>query len=249
MKKEKLRVVKRPYLGYISEDDLKTNFWNYVERMTGQRSLKIFIKQSLVLTLLSNFPMILGSVLRGKAYRSIFGSIGKNCLIEKNVTLRVPQRIFLGDQVYIEENVFLSVPILGGEIRIGNNVRIHRNAFINAGIGKIILKEGVAVGPYSTIIGDGDVEIGKNSLLANMVQIITANHIFENRLIPIKNQGVRVGKIEIGKDVWIGAQTIILPGIKIGEGCVIGAGSVVTKDISNYSVAVGVPAKVKKKRA
>jgi galactoside O-acetyltransferase len=246
--KKKLKTVKRPFLGQLSDGGFKTNFWNYVERVTGKRSLSDFIRQGMILSLLSGLPSIFGTVLRGKVYRSIFGSVGKDCFIEKNTCFRVPRRIFLGDRVYIEENAFLTAPLPDGTIKLGNDVRIHRNTLVNPGIGKIVLHERVVVGPYSTLIGDGDIEIAKNSLLANMVQLITANHVFDDPLTPIRNQGVTIGRIEIGEDVWIGAHTLVLPGVEIGNRSVIGAGSIVTKDIPPYSVAVGAPARVIKRR-
>lgn len=245
MKKKKSTVVKRPL---ISKGGLRANFWNYIETVTGRRSLKSFIQQGLVLSLFSDLPTVLGSVLRGKAYRSILGSIGETCFIERNVRFTVPERIFLGDRVFIGENVFLDACFPKSEIRLSNDVRIHRGSTLKAGIGKIILHEGVRVGSFAFLFGDGGIEIAKNSLLGNMVELTSANYVFDDPLIPITLQGAELGKIEIGEDVWLGAHTIVLPGVKIGDGSVVGAGAVVTKDIPSYSVAAGVPAKVIKKR-
>lgn len=99
--------------------------------------------------------------------------------------------------------------------------------------------------------------IGNNVLLGPRVYIRGANHNFDNLNIPINQQGHYAERISyhsqnysivIEDDVWVGANTIILPGVKIGKGSVIGAGSVVTKDIPEFSIAVGSPAKVIKKR-
>ena len=82
------------------------------------------------------------------------------------------------------------------------------------------------------------------------VTIITRNHRFDRTDIPMMEQGFCEEKpVFIGDDVWIGDKVLILPGVKIGTGCIIAAGAVVTKDIPDYSVAAGVPAKVIKQRS
>lgn len=99
--------------------------------------------------------------------------------------------------------------------------------------------------------------IGNNVLLGPRVYIRSANHQFDRSDVPINQQGHQAKNISyqnqiysivIEDDVWIGANTIILPGVKIGKGAVIGAGSVVTKDIPAAAIAVGSPAKVIKHR-
>ncbi len=81
------------------------------------------------------------------------------------------------------------------------------------------------------------------------VLIYTTNHEFRNKDIPMQQQGYQPERpVSIGNDVWIGARVIILPGVTIGDGCVIGAGAVVTKDVPAYSVCAGNPAKVVKER-
>lgn len=105
------------------------------------------------------------------------------------------------------------------------NLEIGKNSSLNSGIiidctEKVYIGEGVRIAPN--------------------VYISTADHNFEKR-IPIVNQGFNVGQIFIKNNTWIGANCIINKAVLIGEGCVIGAGSVVTKDISDYYVAFGVP--------
>lgn len=81
------------------------------------------------------------------------------------------------------------------------------------------------------------------------VRIITINHKTERTDIPMKGQGVlSPQKVTICDDVWIGARVIILPGVTIGKGSIIGAGAVVTKDVPEYAVMGGVPARVIKFR-
>ncbi len=241
--------------GRTQKDTLKTlergliaNFWNYVERVTGQHSLRRFVLQGLLLTLLTDFPSILGVILRGHSYRKVLGNFGRNCFIEKNVRFRVPSNIFLGDRVFIDENTCLDATYPNSEIRLGNDVTIGRNCVLKAGTGKIIVHDGVGIARSTHLGGGGGIEVGENSMLGDKVEVISGQHVFDDPSIPIKYQGSRYEKIEIGRDVWIGAMVIVLPGVKIGEGSVIGAGAVVTRNIPSYSVATGVPANVIKKR-
>ena len=88
-----------------------------------------------------------------------------------------------------------------------------------------------------------EVEIGNHVAVAPGVYFLAAGHDYTNRSLPDT-----AGSIYVGDDVWIGARSIILQGVTIGEGAVIAAGSVVTKDVPPYTVVAGVPAKALKKR-
>lgn len=126
----------------------------------------------------------------------------------------------------------------GKNVSIGRCCFIHKNTFIgeNSGIG------------YKCHINNG-VQIGDNVLMGLEVLTYTQNHIFKDINIPIRKQGMsEISKIVIEDDVWIGARVCILPGVRIGRGSVIGAYSVIAKDIPPFSVVVGNPGKIIKKR-
>lgn len=104
------------------------------------------------------------------------------------------------------------------------------------------------IGDYSGLgvncEANGSIKIGKNVLMGPEVVIYTQNHEFRNRDILIQEQGYRpVQPVEIGNDVWIGRRVIILPGVHIGNGAIIGAGAIVTKDVPEYSIVAGNPAR------
>ncbi|MGH8906568.1 MAG: acyltransferase [Egibacteraceae bacterium] len=96
--------------------------------------------------------------------------------------------------------------------------------------------------------GYGGLRIGDHSIFGPGTMIHTANHEM-GRERPIHEQSWRPAPVEIGVDCWIGMGVCILPGVRIGDGCVVGAGSVVVKSIDEYSVAVGNPARVVRVRA
>lgn len=80
------------------------------------------------------------------------------------------------------------------------------------------------------------------------VSVLTHTHNIERTDIPMGQQGMRVYEVVIGNDVWIGMRVIIMPGVKVGNGVVIGAGAVVTKDVPDYAIVGGVPARIIKFR-
>lgn len=96
---------------------------------------------------------------------------------------------------------------------------------------------------------NGPVTIGQDVMMGQEVIIYTTRHNDDRIDIPMRKQGMKeVLPVIIGNDVWIGGRVIILPGVTIGDGCIIGAGAVVTKNIPPYCVAVGVPARVVRRR-
>ncbi|MBD3355135.1 acetyltransferase [Candidatus Woesearchaeota archaeon] len=96
--------------------------------------------------------------------------------------------------------------------------------------------------------GDYGVSIGNFVMIGQNTTIVSSNHGHQLKGVPMLRQEMYGSKVLINDDVWIGANAVILPGVKIGQGAIIAAGSVVTKDIEPYTIAAGNPAKPIKKR-
>ena len=164
--------------------------------------------------------------------RLIFGHYGRNVYIHPGVRIVRPRVISIGDTVTLGRDTDIYVHPVHRDseefiIQIGNNVHIGRNNIIGARK-SVILEENVMIGPH-VMIGDH-------------------SHHYEDIDIPIKFQeSTEAGHVRIEGDSWIGANVFILPNVTIGRHSVVGANSVVNRDISPYSVAVGVPARVIKK--
>lgn len=127
---------------------------------------------------------------------------------------------------------------------VGTNVNIQKNATISP---TLVIGNNSGIGANS-IIGRGTT-IGDNVMMGPECYIYTRNHAFSRTDIPMREQGMQDFKpVTIGNDVWIGARVTILPGVKIGNGCIIGAGSVVTKDMPDFAISGGNPARVLKYR-
>ena len=126
----------------------------------------------------------------------------------------------------------------GKNINIGRYCKIHKNTTIgdHSGVG------------FGCELPNG-VTLGRHVMLGRDVLVFTQNHQTADTEIPMREQGMAPLKpVVIGDDVRIGARVCILPGVTIGQGAVIGACAVVSKDVPAYSVAVGNPARVVKKR-
>ena len=125
----------------------------------------------------------------------------------------------------------------------GKQIRIKRNADISMFI---------EIGDFSELgtncIIQSNTTIGKNVIMGPDVKIYTRNHKFESLEIPMQYQGHTEEKVVIGNDVWIGANSVILPGVTIGDHSIVAAGSVVTKDVPSFAIVGGVPAKIIKYR-
>ena len=151
----------------------------------------------------------------------IYQHRGKHSVIHRSARMDTPPyRIFsLGDYSVIES--FACINNAVGDVMIGNHTRI---------------------GLHNTIIGP--VEIGSHVNLAQGITVTALNHNFDDTEKRIDEQGVSTNPVTIEDDVWIGANAVILPGVTIGNHCVVAAGAVVTKDVPPHSLVAGVPAKV-----
>ena len=127
----------------------------------------------------------------------------------------------------------------------GYNVNIEKGAMFSSGSG-IRLGNNSGLGINCSV--HGPLTIGENVMMGPDVVILTHTHNIERTDIPMGEQGSKIADVIIGDDVWIGMRSIIMPGVKIGKGVVIGAGAVVTKDVPDYAVVGGVPAKIIKYR-
>lgn len=93
-----------------------------------------------------------------------------------------------------------------------------------------------------------DVEIGAAALIADGVYISDFDHKFTDLTMPIKDQGINKSRVRVEPDVWLGTKVTVSRGVVIGEGSVVGANAVVTRDLPAYCIAVGAPARVIKDR-
>jgi acetyltransferase-like isoleucine patch superfamily enzyme len=152
--------------------------------------------------------------------------IGENVIFENGVLVFHPENIEMGSNIYIGHYTILK-GYYQNRMVIGDNTWIGQQCFLHSAGGLII---GCAVG-----VGPG-------------VKIVTSVHNLEELDKPILHSSIDFAPVQIGDDSDIGTGAIILPGVSIGRGVQIGAGAVVTSNIEDYAIAVGVPARIIRKR-
>lgn len=131
-------------------------------------------------------------------------------------------------------------------ISIGDYTKVECNAFLNAHKGYINIGSRCFIGPNVVIQGLGGVDIEDGVMIAGNTFIASSNHVFENVPLDEFILHEEPKPVVIRRKTWIGSNVTIVAGVEIGEYCIIGAGSVVTRDIPRGSVAVGSPARVVK---
>ena len=179
------------------------------------------------ISITSSIPTEIGIRLRAVAYRPLFKKCGRNLRVDSGVTILGFENISLGDNISIMKNSYIYAHD-GGELTIGDNFTLNSNSQLGASFGKIIIGSDCAIAP--------------NCILR------ASNHRFDNPDIPFRKQGHTYGEIILEDDIWIASNCVITPDTVIGRSSIIGAGSVVTKDIEPYSIVGGVPAKLIRKR-
>ena len=121
--------------------------------------------------------------------------------------------------------------------KCGDNVNIESGARFATG-GGISIGSGSGLGVNCSV--HGPLRIGDNVMMGPEVTILTHTHNIERTDIPMGQQGMRVAEVVVGNDVWIGMRVVIMPGVKVGNGAVIGSCAVVTKDVPDFAVVGGV---------
>ncbi|GAB6059909.1 acyltransferase [Desulfonatronum parangueonense] len=218
----------------------------YARKVVGDVGVLSLVYYELVNLLFCNMPSSLGFFLRRTFYRRMFRSAGSGLIIGRGVSIRHPGKITLGHRVGVDDNVLLDASGLESEgIFIHDEVIVSRNCMVQAKIGSTTIGSRTEVGANTIISSISKVEIGKYGLIGPHCLIGGGHYKIDRSDIPMMDLGwTSRGPVEVGDDVWMGAGVVIPDGVRVGTGCVIGAGAVVSKDLPDYAVAMGVPAKI-----
>ncbi len=210
--------------------------------MTFQKNIKIYDK--FIILIRTGIKVV-----RGMWKRFFLKEAHGLFLVGKRVQISHGKHICCGRNVKFEDCVEIHGLCSEGLI-FGNNVTISRGVMIrpssyyggDLGIG-LTIGDYSSIGPYSYVGCSGKIIIGKNVMFGPKCSLFAENHVFSNTEISIKSQGVRQKGIIIEDDCWIGSNVIILDGVTIGKGSVIGAGTLITKDVPAGSIVIDKRAK------
>lgn len=194
----------------------------------------------------------LWSIIRGLKV-IVFFKNPKGMLLGKRVSFFNPSKMKWGKFLRLGNDVYVSALSKQG-IEFGNNVSIGAfsriivsTSFNNIGE-KIKIGNNVGIGEFAYLGGSGGLEIGDECIVGQYLSCHPENHNYEDLDISIRHQGVSRKGIKIGENCWIGSKVTILDGVEIGDGCILAAGSVITKSFPDNSIIGGIPAKLLKTR-
>ena len=178
---------------------------------------------------------------------------GKFLFIGKRVKIKCPRNISIGNGATISDGCIINAMSKDG-IYIGKDFTLGANSIIDCTglmreLGESLeIGNNVGISPSFTMFVRGKVKIGDDTIIGPNVTIVAENHNANDVEKEIRKQGTRRGGIIIGDNCWIGAGVTILDGVEIGNGSIVAAGAVVNKNVEEYTIVGGVPAKMLKAR-
>jgi acetyltransferase-like isoleucine patch superfamily enzyme len=159
---------------------------------------------------------IVKTALKTLRYRYLQKCVGKKSIVGEGTKIINFVNVSIGDYCLIQDHVYIRAGI-DGSVRIGDYA---------------------AINSFAKLFGHGGIEIGEYAQIGPDCLITTTKHDYQEDL------KTSFEKVQIGRWAWVGAKCVILPGTRIGDHSILGAGSIVTKDIPQWSIAVGSPARV-----
>lgn len=218
----------------------------YASLTVGTPTLKALIKYEFIASFCGSVSGAPGIALRSLFYPKLLAEVGKNVVFGKNITIRHPGKIRIGNDVIIDDNCVLDAK---GEdnkgIVIGNGAFVGRNTIIYCKNGDIDIGEKVNIGANCHLYAKNKLAIGKNTMVAAYCYLMSGGRYDFVSGVPFADQNsYSEGPTIVGDACWLGAKVVVQDGVTIGDGTVVGSGAIVTRDLPSSVVAVGVPARV-----
>ncbi len=190
-------------------------------------------------------PGLAGLAARALLYPLLLKRCGRRPAIGRGGLIRVPGQIDLGSGVLIDDYVTLDVRGRQARIDIGDRVSVGRFSTIAAKYGTVTLSPGANVGSYCRVATNSKIVVGESALIGAYCYIGPGNHTEGDGSAPLIEQPMEIrGGVVIGDHAWLGARVTVLDGVTIGRHAIIGAHALVTSDVPDWGVAVGIPARV-----
>jgi acetyltransferase-like isoleucine patch superfamily enzyme len=234
-------------------DERASALKRYRQIALGRSGLWSLVRYELIMMFIAPLPGAVGFALRRLLFPLILGEVGRKVIFGRNITIRHGTKVRLGDRVVVDDYAVLDAKGDGNEgIEVGADTILSRNCILSCKGGSIRIGRNVAVGINSLVhaVAGSDVVVGDDSAIAAFTYLIGGGNYRTERLdTPFKEQGdYSKGGILVGEGVWIGSHVQVLDGVHVGRHSILAAGAVVHRDVPEYSVAGGVPAKVLRSR-
>jgi acetyltransferase-like isoleucine patch superfamily enzyme len=220
----------------------------YQQVVVGSRSWGFLLGYELTQLLATPLPGAAGLALRRILYRRLLARCGRGTVFGVGVQLRHPRMVEIGAGVIIDDHC-----VLDGRsdsppgVVIGDGTMIARNVQVSSKGGTIRIGERVGIGANSEIraVGTNRLVIGDDVLIAPQCYIGGSIYRHGRLDIPIADQGLDLrGGVTVGPGVWIGAAAVLVDGVTVGEHAIVGAGAVVTRDVPDFGIVGGIPARL-----
>ena len=231
-------------------DATRSKRQKYEQIIVGRPGWQALLRYELITLLARRAPGAFGLWLRSRLYPRLLGACGRIVFFGNDVTLRHPHKIRIGDDVVVDDGCVLDAK--GAEndgIAIGNGVFLGRRTIVTTKDGDIELEDGVNVSAFCMIFSASRVRCGRNTLIAAYTYLVGGGHDLDRTDLAIIDQARPSQGIAIGPNCWLGAGVTVLDGVTVGRDAVIGANSVVTRDVEDFAVAAGSPAATIRLRA
>lgn len=221
----------------------------YADLVIGVDGWWPLFKYEAIMLACSWLPGALGLLLRSKLYPLLLGRVGRNVAFGMNVVLRHPHKIFIGDNVVVDDNCCLDAKgTTNTGITLGDGVFLGRNTILSCKNGDITLAEDANIGFNVEVFSAARVRVGARTLIAAYTYLVGGDHLFDRTDVPVLHQGRTARGIDVGENVWLGAHVVVADGVTVGRDAIVGAGAVVTADVPEFQIAAGVPARVVRDR-
>jgi acetyltransferase-like isoleucine patch superfamily enzyme len=211
----------------------------YQSFFVGQQGLWPLLRYELAAGILAPLPGAMGLFLRRRFYPHLFRQVGSGVVWGRNIAIRHPGRITIGNRVGIDDGCLLDARGSGEEgISIGDDVVIARDTIIQAKVSGIRIGSRCTISSQCQLSSSGGIQLGQAVMVGGQCYIGGGLYRTEDRTVPMRDQALYTrGPVIIEDDVWIGAGVTILDGVRIGTGSVVGAGAVVRDDLPAFTLA------------